>query len=189
MADEKKPRIPLAAEYQLPPDWKPTNQQPVPPQRCGATNQQGEQCRKWALQGTGLNGTKPVCLRHGGSIPQVKKAAEERVRIARLRIMDAAEGAFETIEYLSQFATQENVKLAAAKDILDRAGIKSGIDLNVTHEIAQSPALILAEKLAGMQKSIESEKEKEFTSSLDPDIIEVEVVLAEDPEEETETNE
>ncbi len=169
-------RIPSAVDFQLPSDWQPSAYQPVPPQRCGARNQSGEQCKKWAIPGTGLNGTKPVCTKHGASLPQVKKAAEERVRIARLRIMDAAEGAFETIDFLSKNATQENVRLAAARDLLDRAGVKSGADITIAHEHSISPSSVLAEKLAGMAKSITAEREKEFTAAQESDIIDVEVI-------------
>ena len=83
--------------------------------RCTAhSSRTGEKCRLPPIKG----GT--VCLVHGGSAPQVKNRALQRLTelvepaIAELnRIMCDAGG-----------PNPDAVKLAAAKDILDRAGFK-----------------------------------------------------------------
>lgn len=176
----KVPRLPSEQGQNIPKGWKPTMAQPIPSVRCTGTIRQGErkgeQCDKWSMSGA------TVCFQHGGSLPNVKKAAEARKEAARLKLLDVAEDAAGMLEFLMNYSTQDQIKLKAAMEILDRVGVKGGIDLNVTHSVDISPATILAEKLAGMQKSIEADKNKEFTSSTDPDIIDVEVVPAEDPE-------
>lgn len=163
----------------IPQGWKPTMAKPLPSVRCTAIKKDGERCGAWSLN------SSTVCLKHGGHLPNVRKAAEARKEAARLKLIDAAEDAADVLEYLMNYGTQEQIRLKAATEILDRTGVKGGIDLNVTHEIGQSPALILAEKLAGMAKSIEADTDKEFTSSTESDIIDVEVVPAEDPDKET----
>lgn len=166
---------------------KPTLSRPLPAVRCTGKirsgPRKGEPCENWSMVGAS------VCFRHGGNLPNVKQAAEDRKAAARLAIIDAAGDAVETIEYLARFAVQENVKLAAAKDLLDRAGIKGGADITIEHQHTLAPSQVLAEKLSGMFKSIEAEKNKEFTQAADPDIIDVEVIPAETNEQDTETNE
>lgn len=82
--------------------------------QCSAHTKQGDQCRRWSVAGA------TVCIVHGGAAPQVRRKAEERIRelvnpalarIARLIGDDAEPG-----------AESEAVSLAAARDILDRAG-------------------------------------------------------------------
>lgn len=159
----------------VPRGWRPTVAKPLPSVKCTALKRNGEPCGAWSLAGSS------VCLKHGGHLPNVKQAAEDRKMAARLKLIDAAGDAAETIEYLMQFAVQENVRLAAAKEVLDRAGVKGGADIVVEHQHTLSPAMLLAEKLAGMAKSIEAEREKTFTEAADSDIIDVEVIPEEQP--------
>jgi hypothetical protein len=60
---------------------------------------------------------------HGGAAPQVRKKAEERIR-------ELVHPAIDTLSALLE-AEGESVALGAAKDILDRAGYKSGDTLRV----------------------------------------------------------
>lgn len=94
--------------------------------RCTAkSSRTGEPCKKWAIQGGN------VCDTHGGRAPQVKQAAMERIKDA------AAEVAAELVR-LAVYAESESVRVAAGKDILDRAGFgaKQKIESEVTvHEV------------------------------------------------------
>lgn len=75
--------------------------------RCKATNRQGVRCRKPAIRG----GT--VCRMHGGAAPQVKNAAE-----ARLRALEMP-----AIERMARLIDQEefpSVAYQASRDVLDR---------------------------------------------------------------------
>ncbi len=79
--------------------------------RCHAHKTNGENCPNWAIRG----GT--VCHVHGGRAPQVKQAAQDRLRnlvdpaITRLEILINDE--------------MSSVALAAVKDVLDRNGFKA----------------------------------------------------------------
>lgn len=172
----------------VPKGWRATVAKPLPSVRCTGTirsgERKGEPCENWSLTGA------TVCFQHGGMLPNVQKAAEERKQAARMMLIDATGDAAETIAYLMQFAVQENVRLAAAKEVLDRAGIKGGADITIEHQHSLNPSAVLAEKLQEMAKSITAEREKEYTDLADPDIIDVEVIPnTEDPVAEAETNE
>lgn len=82
-----------------------------PSRRCTKRRTNGEPCRKVAIRG------HVVCATHGGSAPQVKRTAREH--------LDAlAHPAVREIERLLASAESDAVKLATARDILDRTGFK-----------------------------------------------------------------
>lgn len=183
---------PTEQDSVIPKGWRPTIAKPLPSVQCTGTirngERKGERCTQWSLSGA------TVCLVHGGHLPNVKKAAEERKDAARLQLIGATADAVDVIEHLMKYATQENVKLAAAKDVLDRAGIKAGMELTVTHEHKLSPMDEINQRLADMAQNLTNDGEKSpkseensFTSQLELDIIESEVV-AEDVNTQSEDN-
>jgi len=100
-----------------------------PARRCTARKKTGEQCRKWAIKG----GT--VCTHHGGRAPQTKAKARQRIE----------EAADPMAVLLIKIAMDENapyaVRLAAIRDVLDRAGLGAkqamevGIELQPWEEL------------------------------------------------------
>jgi hypothetical protein len=174
-------QTPADQQSPVPKGWHATLAKPLPSVQCTGIirngERAGERCNKWSIAGA------TVCLQHGGHLPNVKKAAEERKDAARLQLIGATSDAVDVIEHLMKYATQENVKLAAAKDVLDRAGIKAGMEINVTHEHKLSPMDEINQRLADMAKNLNNDEEKtpqttenSFTSQLELDIIESEVV-------------
>lgn len=95
---------------------------PNPARICTATNRKGEPCRKTAIRGGN------VCATHGGSTPQVKRAARVRLEMAADRM------AKELLGIATDEDTPMPVRLAAIKDALDRAGVsaKTAVELEVT---------------------------------------------------------
>ncbi len=88
------------------------------------SSQSGQQCRANAIRG----GT--VCVTHGGAAPQVKAKALERIQ-------GAADQVAGELVRLAMHADSESVRVAAARDLLDRAGLtaKQLIEQEVTvHE-------------------------------------------------------
>jgi hypothetical protein len=172
----------------IPQGWRPTLAKPLPSVRCTGTirngERKGERCDAWSYAGA------TVCIKHGAALPPVQKAAEDRKAAARLQLLDASPEAAEQIMYLMKFATQENVRLAAAKDVLDRAGIKAGMELTVTHEHKLSPIDLITERLDSIASNILEEPDAEetsadsFTEDSEPDIINVEVVAEDNSEQE-----
>ncbi len=83
-----------------------------PSQRCSAHRQNGSACGAWAIHGAG------VCGMHGGRAPQVMLAAEERIRALVHPSLDR-------IQRTIADDANPQLALAAARDILDRAGYKA----------------------------------------------------------------
>ncbi len=70
----------------------------------------GDRCKRHAI----IGGT--VCPSHGGRAPQVRAAADKR-------ILMMVNPALRRIRELIDTADSDHVKLSAAKDVLDRAGV------------------------------------------------------------------
>lgn len=117
----------------IPLGWKPTVAKPVPVVKCMATTSSGEPCTRWSIMGA------TVCIKHGAQLPNVQKAAQERVTTARLQLMGASGDAFEVLEELLRPGVPEGIRLKAATEILDRAGLKAGMEVAVTVEHVGSP--------------------------------------------------
>ena len=81
-----------------------TNPMPRP---CTATARSGDRCRQVPIRGGN------VCRFHGGSAPQVKKKA-------RQRLAELVDPAIKRLRILVDEKKDKRVALAAARDILDR---------------------------------------------------------------------
>ena len=120
-------------------------------QRCKATSRAGKRCRQSAI----LGGT--VCRFHGGSAPQVKRKAEERLA----HLVDPS---IAKLEKLIE-SNSDNVALGAIRDILDRSGFRpvmaqeTEVSINLVSE--QRAALIAGRERAANRKS-EARNSKTF---------------------------
>ena len=74
---------------------------------CKATNRQGKRCGKSPIPG-GV-----VCRMHGGAAPQVKNAADERLRALEMPALDRMAKLIDQNDFPS-------VAFQASKDVLDR---------------------------------------------------------------------
>src|SRR3990167_11007781 len=91
---------------------------------CGKRTRAGKPCQKSPIKG----GT--VCRLHGGSAPQVKRAA-------KLRLLELVDPAIATLARIMATSENEALRLKAADSILDRGGRPKGAQ--VTVEDARSP--------------------------------------------------
>jgi hypothetical protein len=91
----------------------------VEPARCGAKKRDGEPCRRFPLKGTNR------CRLHGGASPQAQAKARERI----LGAADLA--AQRLIEFMNDKRVPWPVRLSAARDLLDRAGLGARNELTV----------------------------------------------------------
>lgn len=89
---------------------------------CTATRRDGSPCTNFARQAS------TVCRMHGGSAPQVRRAAQVRILMAS----DLA--AAKLIEMMQSPKVADNIKLAAARDLLDRANLAGtqNVEIGVT---------------------------------------------------------
>lgn len=92
---------------------------PTETRRCSARRSNGQPCRAYAVHGAA------VCVTHGGAAPQVKRKAQERIDAA------ADNAASKLIEFMNSSKVPFPVRLQAARDLLDRAGLKAGSEVTV----------------------------------------------------------
>lgn len=137
-------------------DWRPTGRRPIPTLKCTHIKKNGERCGNRGIRGTGLNGTQARCRRHGGTLPNVKKHADAMVDAARLQLTDSTPDAVLTImELMRGDSTPHAVKLKAATEVLDRVGVKGGMDINVEVTQGEAPSVKFMKKLEDMRKKDE----------------------------------
>lgn len=158
----------------VPMGWKPTVAEPVPVVRCTGTirngDRKGERCTKWSIRGATL------CISHGAQLPNVKEHANAIVEAARMRMIGLTDDAIDAIEDLvTNPGTQAQVRLKAATEILDRAGIKGAPDLTVQVEHTVSAADTIAEKLKGIASRLAPKED---------DLDDLGEVIDEEPEDE-----
>lgn len=159
-----------------PVDWRPTAAEPIPVVRCTGTLRngvrKGERCGKWAIRGA------TVCLNHGGHLPSVREHAQSVVEAARMRIIGLADEAIDALEELVQPGTGEAIRLKAATELLDRAGVKGAIEMKVEMTSFAAPSETINERLAEIAKRLAPKPEKELEVI---DIVDNEPEIAEDP--------
>lgn len=89
---------------------------------CSARTTAGFPCKRPPIKGSN------VCRAHGGAAPQVRAAAQVRI------LMSADAAAAKLIEMIHSKKVADNVKLAAVRDLLDRANLSGtqNIEVGVT---------------------------------------------------------
>jgi hypothetical protein len=105
----------------------------------------GERCKRAPING----GT--VCHMHGGSAPQVKAKAADR-------LAELIDPAIRRLEHLIDDADTDSVRLAAVKDVLDRVGLgaRQKVDIEVRIRVmAERLGLDPDEVLAEAQRILE----------------------------------
>lgn len=87
--------------------------------KCTAHNRQGQQCQHWAIHGGN------VCRWHGGAAPQTAAAAQRRIK-------ELAIPALDVIHERLKDKKRPDLALMAARDVLDRNGLKKSDKVELT---------------------------------------------------------
>lgn len=113
------------------------------PHRCRAIKDDGLRCMLWS---SGRPKDDGLCRVH---LRSLKKRPGEDIERARAKLTQAAPYAVDMLEDLMQNAVSEPVKLKASTEILDRAGVRGGVevDSNISVTDARPAAIIIAERL------------------------------------------
>lgn len=118
------------------------------PSRCKAIKDDGIRCQLWT---GGRAHDDGLCRVHLGSL---KNKPTDSVERARQRLTQAAPAAVDVLEELLESAESEPVKLKAATEILDRAGVRAGFDFNTEVTVDVRPAAsIIAERLQRLSQN------------------------------------
>lgn len=149
------------------------------PHRCRMIKDDGIRCMLW---GSGRPQDDGLCRVH---LKSVRKPGEDIER-ARRKLMQAAPYAVDVLEELMETAESEPVRLKASTEILDRAGIRGGQDINIDMEVTESrpAAQIVLERLQRLQEGATAlqRKMEELEGST---VVEVEIEEAEVVEDST----
>ena len=138
------------------------------PKRCKAIKDDGIRCQLWS---GGRSADDGLCRVHLGSLRNKPTDSVER---ARSRLTQATPTAVDVLEQLMDSAESEPVKLKAATEILDRAGIRAGIDINTDITLDVRPAAsIIAERLQRLASNA-IEAQRRFEDSQEPETVIVE---------------
>ena len=113
------------------------------PARCRTIKDDGIRCMLWS---SGRPKDDGLCRVH---LRSVKKRPGEDIERARQKLTQAAPYAVDMLEDMMENAISEPVKLKAATEILDRAGVRGGIefDANVKVTDDRPAAVIIQERL------------------------------------------
>lgn len=145
------------------------NRQPAGlPHRCRMIKSDGIRCMLWS---SGRLKDDGLCRIH---LKTQRKPGED-VERARRKLMQSAPYAVDVLEELMETAESEPVRLKASTEILDRAGVRAGMDINLDVEVTDSrpPHVIVAERLQRLAAGAASVAER-LESTVD--IIDAEVV-------------
>lgn len=146
------------------------NRQPSPmPHRCKIIKDDGIRCMLW---GSGRPVDDGMCRIHLRS--ESKKSSDDIER-ARERLVQAAPHAVDQLEALMLDAESEPVKLKAATEILDRAGIRGGVEIDANVNVEARPAAeIIAERLERLQGGALTQAQLSLNNGAD--VVDAEVV-------------
>lgn len=112
------------------------------PHRCRIVKGDGLRCMLWSSGRLKDDGLCRVHLRG-------QRKPGEDVERARKKLMQSAPYAVDVMEELMESAISEPVRLKAAAEILDRAGVRGGVDIGVDVQVidGRSPAEIVLDRL------------------------------------------
>jgi hypothetical protein len=128
------------------------------PHRCRTVKTDGIRCMLWS---SGRPADDGLCRLHLGKIRRPGQDVER----ARAKIVQSAAYAVDVVEELMESAQSEPVRLKAATEILDRAGVRGGVEIDVGVDVTlRSPADIIAERLQRLASSAV------YAASLLPDV-------------------
>lgn len=112
------------------------------PHRCRQIKDDSIRCMLWS---SGRPKDDGLCRIH---LRSVKHKTSDDIERARAKLQQAAPYAVDMLENLMENAESEPVKLKAATEILDRAGVRGGVEIDTTVTLDARPAAsVIAERL------------------------------------------
>jgi hypothetical protein len=145
------------------------------PHRCRQIKDDSIRCMLWS---SGRPKDDGLCRIH---LRSVKHKTTDDIERARAKLVQAAPYAVDLLEDLMENAESEPVKLKAATEILDRAGVRGGVEIDTNVNIDVRPAAsVIAERLERLAQGAISTAARLAEAGLhiepDKEIIDAEVV-------------
>jgi hypothetical protein len=153
----------------------PKRQPLAQPHRCRQIKDDGIRCMLWS---SGRPKDDGLCRIH---LRSVKHKTSDDIERARQKLVQAAPYAVDMLEDLMENAESEPVKLKAATEILDRAGVRGGIEIDSTVNLDVRPAAsVIAERIQRLAQGALEANARLAQAGID--IVDAEVVIEEKPE-------
>ena len=151
------------------PNKSPKRKPAAKPHRCRITKDDGIRCMLWS---SGRPNDDGMCRVH---LRSMARRPGDDIERARAKLQQAAPFAVNVLEELMETAESEPVKLKAATEILDRAGVRGGVEVDTTVNLDVRPAAsIIAERLQRLASSAQEAAAR--LANAGNDIIDAEVV-------------
>lgn len=152
----------------------PKRQPLAQPHRCRQIKDDGIRCMLWS---SGRPKDDGLCRIH---LRSVKHKTSDDIERARQKLVQAAPYAVDMLEDLMENAESEPVKLKAATEILDRAGVRGGIEIDSTVNLDVRPAAsVIAERIQRLAQGALEANARLAQAGID--VIDAEVVVEEKP--------
>jgi hypothetical protein len=153
----------------------PKRQPLAQPHRCRQVKDDGIRCMLWS---SGRPKDDGLCRIH---LRSVKHKTSDDIERARAKLVQAAPYAVDMLEDLMENAESEPVKLKAATEILDRAGVRGGIEIDSTVNLDVRPAAsVIAERMQRL--AIGAMEASARLAQAGIEVIDAEVVIEEKPD-------
>lgn len=174
----KGANTPAAQDSTVPLGWKPTASAPVPVMRCTQIKKDGIRCGRWSLRGY------HKCVKHAGPGAKMENGnvnvyREAIIESAKLRLLDEVDPALDGLVALAQPGTAEQIRLKAYTEILDRAGIRGGFEIDVSGEVTVSASDEIRKRLSTLKEGADEVAKMKAAAQAnadDADIIDGEVI-------------
>lgn len=135
-----------------------------------------------------------TCWHHSPKNSQAREYSESVRVAAAMELMNSTDMAVAALVRLMKGANSEAIMLRAATEVLDRGGVRAGVDVNVHAEITDTRAAdVLNDRLAKLATASERQRDgqnlpalvavpdtAEDDDELDTDVIEGEIVSADE---------
>lgn len=152
------------------------------PHRCRQIKDDSIRCMLWS---SGRPKDDGLCRIH---LRSTKHKTSDDIERARNKLMQAAPYAVDVLEDLMESAESEPVKLKAATEILDRAGVRGGIEVDTSVNIDVRPAAsIIAERLQRLTTTA-MEASAKLSLATEEELPTIDAEVVEDGGQEDETN-
>jgi hypothetical protein len=156
------------------------------PHRCNSIKSDGIRCMMWSSGRPKDGGFCRVHLRHNAHRPG------DDIERARKKLTQAAPYAVDMLETLMTEAVSEQVRLKASTEILDRAGVRGGIEIDATVTDMSRPAKdIIAERLDKLATTALHQAQSQLaagTKELEDELEDAEIIPPEGAQELQEEN-